>query len=95
MNDALNDARISEKKRVKDIEDETEKKRLDDILKSSKYALLKSEEDLTDKQKDKLEEVKEAFPLLAKMHQQREDFREIFDTHDDWAEGAFALIDWI
>jgi transposase len=95
INDALNDARIAEKNGLKDIKDVKEKKRLGDILKGSKYALLKPEDNLTEKQKHKLEEVKEAFPLLAKMHQQREDFREIFDTHHDWTSGALALIDWM
>lgn len=95
INDALNDAKIAEKKGLKDIKDETEKKRLDNILKGSKYALLKPECKLTEKQKHKLSEVKEAFPLLAKMHQQREDFRKIFDDNYDWTNGALALIDWM
>eukprot|EP00210_Caulerpa_lentillifera_P009628 g9184.t1 len=95
INDALNDARIAERKGLKDIKDEQERKRLDDILKGSKYALLKPEENLTEKQKNKLADVKKAFPLLAEMHQQREDFREIFDKHHDWTEGALALIRWM
>ncbi|MEM9213313.1 MAG: ISL3 family transposase [Cyanobacteria bacterium P01_F01_bin.150] len=95
INDELNDARIVEKKNLKKIKNEKERERLKDILKGSKYALLKSEENLTDKQKSKLKEVKDEFPLLAKMHQQREDFRGIFNDHDDWTEGAFALIDWM
>jgi transposase len=37
-------------------------------LNKSKYALLKTEKELTDKQKDKLEEVKKVSPILAKMH---------------------------
>jgi transposase len=95
INDELNDAIIAEKKGLKDIKDEKDKKRLEDILKGSKYAILKPEDNLTEKQKNKLEEVKESFPRLAEMHQQREEFREIFDKHYDWAEGALALIDWM
>ncbi|NEP53965.1 MAG: ISL3 family transposase [Moorea sp. SIO3C2] len=95
INDELNDARILEKKELKNIKNKKERARLSDILKGSKYALLKPEENLTEKQKSKLKEVKDAFPLLAKMHQQREDFRDIFDDHHDWAEGSFALIDWM
>ena len=37
-------------------------------LKKSKYALLKNVSDLTEKQKDKLNEVREKFPNLEKMH---------------------------
>lgn len=95
INDELNKARISEKKGLQDIKDEKERARLEDILKGSKYALIKPEENLTDKQKDKLVEVKRAFPLLAEMHQQREDFRKIFDNHYDWTNGALALMDWM
>jgi transposase len=43
-------------------------------LKSSKYALLKPEINLTDKQKVKLEQVKQISPLLATLHQKKEDF---------------------
>ena len=39
--------------------------------------------------------MKEAFPLLAEMHQQREDFRKIFDDNHDWTEGSLALMDWM
>ena len=95
INDALNKARISEKKALKEMEDEQERKRLGDILKSSKYALLKPEDNLTDKQRKKLEEIKESFPLLAEMHQQKESFREIFEKHQDWTSGTFALLEWM
>jgi transposase len=51
-----------------------------EAVKGSKYALLKPEERLTDNQKVKLKEVKAVSPLLAKMHQLKESFREIFET---------------
>ena len=95
INDELNKARISEKKGLKDIKDEKERERLGDILKGSKYALLKPEDNLTEKQQDKLTDVKDAFPLLAEMHQQREDFRKIFDDNHDWMEGSLALMAWM
>ena len=95
ISDTLNKARISTKRALKEIEDEPERKRLETILKGSKYALLKPEENLTDRQERKLEEVKGAFPLLAKMHQQKEDFRAIFEEQQDWMTGTFALIDWM
>lgn len=95
INNALNRAIISEKKAIKEMEDEQERQRLSNILKSSKYALLKPEENLTEKQNKKLQEVKESFPLLQKMHQQKEDFRNIFEQHQDWTSGTFALIEWM
>lgn len=95
IGDTLNKARISVKRALKEIEDESERKRLERILKDSKYALLKPEKNLTDKQAKKLEDVKKTFPLLAKMHQQKEDFRTIFEESQDWTTGTFALLDWI
>ena len=29
------------------------------------------------------------------MHQQKESFRNIFETAKDWADGVFQLIDWM
>ena len=95
VSDALNQARISARKAIREIEDEKTRARLEDVIKNSKYALLKPEANLTDKQKEKLEEVKNEFPTLAKMHEQKEEFRDIFDLHKNWTDGAFALIDWM
>jgi len=95
INDTLNQARVTAKKALKEMDDETERTRLEEILKNSKYALLKPEKNLTDKQSKKLEAVKEAFPLLAQMHQQKEDFKQLFDHHRDWTTGTFALMDWM
>lgn len=95
ISNTLNQARISAKQALTEIESESERKRLASILKGSKYALLKPEENLTDNQKEKLESIKEAFPLLSKMHQQKEDFRAIFEESEDWTSGTFALMDWM
>lgn len=95
INDELNQARNSAKKEINNIEDKNERERLKQILSQSKYALLKPEGNLTEKQKLKLEEVKKNFPVLAKMHQQKEDFRNIFETASSWADGALRLIDWM
>jgi transposase len=66
-----------------------------EALKGSKYALLKPECRLTDKQKIKLNEVKAVSPLLAKMHQLKESFREVFETSTSEIEGTMALLDWM
>ncbi len=64
------------------------------ILKPSKYALLKPEESLTDKQLAQLAEVKAVSPLLATMHQHKEAFRNLFDATSS-TEGMLALMDWL
>lgn len=52
-------------------------------LKSSKYALLKNESDLNQKQKDKLEQVKYVFDSLKEMHILKEQIRHIFNEVKD------------
>jgi transposase len=95
INSTLNKARITAQKALKEVDDETERTRLEEVLKNSKYALLKPEQNLTDQQAQKLKAVKDAFPLLAQMHQQKEDFKKLFDQHHDWTTGTFALMDWM
>ena len=64
------------------------------VLKPSKYALLKPEDSLIDKQLAQLAEVKAVSPLLANMHQQKEAFRHLFDATSS-TEGMLALMDWL
>jgi len=95
VNEELNRARNAEKKGVNQLEDEVKKEELQATLRNSKYAILKPEERLTEPQKIKLEEVKQAFPKLAEMHRQKEEFRTIFEETKDWLDGVFKLLDWL
>jgi transposase len=95
VNAELNRARNAEKKVISEIKDEVEREELQAILKDSKYAVLKPEENLTEKQKIKLEEVKQTFPKLAEMHRQKEAFRNIFEEAKDWTDGVFKMLDWL
>ena len=71
------------------------KSRIEAALKQSKYVLLKPEENLTQKQKVKLEEIREVVPSLAQMHQHKETFRAIFEQAENWGDGTFQLLDWL
>ncbi len=95
VGEELNSAIIQAKKTTESMTDEVEKARTKEALKQSKYAILKPEESLTETQQLKLAEIKQVSPLLAKMHQQKEAFRDIFETAKDWSEGTFRLIDWL
>lgn len=95
VGDELNSAIIKTKKASQSIQDEAERTRIQEALKQSKYAILKPEASLTEKQKSKLEAVRKVSPLLAEMHQQKEAFRNIFETTKDWSEGIFRLLDWL
>lgn len=72
-----------------------EKSRIEEALKQSKYVLLKPEDNLKEKQKAKLEKIRELLPSLAEMHRQKEAFRAIFVQAKNWEEGTFKLLDWL
>jgi transposase len=61
----------------------------------SKYAILKNEKDLNDKQKDKLAEVQNVSNRLKVMHKLKEEFREIFEKKETWTDGLLGLGKWI
>jgi transposase len=91
----LDTARKKLRKANEDNSNEVEKSRIEAALKQSKYALLKPEENLTLKQKNKLEEIREVIPKLAQMHQHKEAFRAIFEQAEDWGDGTLKLLDWL
>lgn len=95
INQELNAARNQAIKLNDNNQDLLEKERVSAALNQSKYAILKPEDNLTEKQKVKLEEVRAISPLLARMHQQKEAFRAIFETAENWADGTFRLLDWL
>lgn len=64
-------------------------------IKGSKYALLKNEESLKQKQKAKLISVKKVCPRLAIMHKLKEEFREIFENRNtNWLRGLLRIGSW-
>lgn len=95
VNQDLDAARKTLRKANNENLDEVEKSRVAAALKQSKYALLKPEENLTEKQKAKLEEIRKVLPMLARMHGQKEAFRAIFEQANDWGDGTFQLLDWL
>lgn len=71
VNQDLNAARNALRKANEENKNEVERNRVEAALKPSKYALLKPEENLTEKQKERLETIREVVPSLAQMHQQK------------------------
>jgi transposase len=63
-------------------------------FKNSKYALLKPEEKLTEKQQEKLAAVKAVAPKLALMHESKEAFRQLFQLEDPTA-ALLDLLEWM
>ena len=64
-------------------------------LKGSRWALVKNEKDLNDKQRTKLETVYQVSPELKVCHQLKEQFRAIFETITDREKAKSALRQWI
>jgi len=88
------EAEKKRKERKKESEIKKAEKRVEG-LKKSKYALLKNEEDLSEKQKDKLEEVREVSPKLKEMYRLKENFRRIFNKSQNWWRGICKLGKWL
>ena len=95
VNQDLDAARKALVKANQEQTNEVEKRRIEAVLKQSKYVLLKPEENLTEKQKAKLEDIREVLPSLAQMHQHKEAFRAIFEQAEDWNDSSFQLLDWL
>ena len=78
VNDELDSMRKTEKKAAMALDNKSEKSRMLEASNKSKYSLIKNEDSLNEKQKEKLMSVQEVPPKLAKMHSLKEEFRDIF-----------------
>jgi transposase len=94
LHQELNQGRIDQKRTALELEIEPRAK-LFSSLKGGKYILLRSEKALKQKQKEKLEQIKEASPQLAIMHALKEEFTEIFERCKNVGEGTIKLGDWL
>jgi transposase len=90
----LNQARIEQKKGAEALNAQARNK-LFDGLKGSKFLLLKSADNLSEKQKNKLKLVKEASPLIATMYELKEEFHNLFENSQNLGIGTLNLIDWL
>lgn len=102
INKELDEERKKEKRTVeqkikqsKSEEEKLENKNILAGLVDSKYALLKNEANLNEEQKEKLAEVKIVSERLGVMHQLKEEFREIFEQTEIWADGLLELGGWL
>ncbi|MGD1932347.1 MAG: ISL3 family transposase [Leptolyngbyaceae cyanobacterium] len=94
VNDELNQARNAFRRSPDDWPEGVAPAAAQAALKNSKYALLKPEETLTDKQHEKLAEVKAVAPKLALMHESKEAFRTWFKA-ENGNTALFGLLDWM
>ena len=101
VNKELDTQRKREKVQATNLEKNTkfsskkaECKQLLEGLNKSKYPLLKNEQDLNEKQKIKLMQVKTVCPTLKIRHELKEDFRQIFEKTTNWLKALFKLGQW-
>lgn len=94
IHEELNQARIFQRQTAKSL-NLKERAKLFDGLKGSKYTLLKAENQLNIQQREKLEQVKEASPLVGTMHSLKEEFHLLFESSKDVGTGTLELIDWL
>jgi transposase len=95
INQELDSERKKEIREIKEIKDKEKREEKLEGFKKSKYPLLKNEEDLNEDQKERLEKVKSVSPRLAVIHKLKEDFRNIFESSENWATGTLLLLDWM
>lgn len=94
VHEELNQARIDQKKAAESL-NAGERAKLFTSLKGSKYTLLKAEDKLSKKQIMKLQQVKEAAPLVGIMHSLKEEFHSLFENSKDLGQGTLELVDWL
>ena len=95
VNEELDEQRKAQKREVKKEKSKKKKQRILSGLSKSKYALLKNEDNLNEKQQEKLNEVKIVCPTLGKMHELKEKFREILQQKQDSLTGLLKISDWL
>ena len=101
VNKELDTQRKREKVQATNLEKNTkfsskkaECKQLLEGLNKSKYPLLTNGQDLNEKQKIKLMQVKTVCPTLKIMHELKEDFRQVFEKTTNWLKALFKLGQW-
>ena len=94
VHEELNQARIDQKKTAESL-NVKERAKVFGSLKGSKYTLLKAENKLSKKQKEKLEQVKDASPMVGIMHSLKEEFHELFEKSKSLGDGILKLMDWL
>ena len=65
-----------------------------DALINSRYAILKNEENLTEKQREKFELIKSANFEVSKVWHIRENFKELFEYYNEEKEAESLLVNW-
>jgi transposase len=95
INEELDNLRKKEKREAKNIKKKEEREKKIEGLTNSKYPLLKKKENLNEQEKQKLKDLEKVAPDLIKMYQEKEKWREIFNSKITGDEAFWKTIEWI
>lgn len=95
INEELDGMRKKYKREAEKIKNKREREEKLEGLKNSKYPLLKKKENLNDIEKEKLEEIKKVAPELIKIYEEKEAWREIFESEITGDEALDKIAEWI
>ena len=95
INEELDSQRKKQKRELEKIKNKVEREEKLEGLKHSKYPLLKKKEKLNDAEKQKLEEVKKVTPKLIEMYDDKEVWRDIFNSKITEEEALDKIGEWI
>ncbi len=94
INKELDARRKKEKIQAEKLKNKQEREKKLSGIKRSKYALLKNKEQLNEAEKEKLKEVEKVAPELMLMYQEKEKFRDIFESKITGDEAFWKLLEW-
>lgn len=94
INKELDARRKKEKREAEKLKNKEEREKKLSGIKRSKYPLLKKKDKLNEAEKEKLKEVEKVAPELMVMYQEKEKFRDIFESKITGDEAFWKLVEW-
>jgi len=94
INEELDARRKQEKRQAEKLKNPQERKQKLEGFKHSKYALLKKKETLNQTELLKLKSLEEVSPGLIRMYREKEQLRDIFDSHITGEQAFWEIVEW-
>ena len=94
INQELDARRKKEKRDAEKLKTKKVRESKINAIKNSKYPLLKKKENLNETEKEKLEEIQKVLPELRVIYEEKENFREIFNSKITSDVAFWKLIEW-
>lgn len=95
INEELDEQRKLEKRQAVKLKNKKEREKKVRGITHSKYPLLKKKEKLNEREKEKLNEVKDVSPRLIEMYQIKESIRDIFESQITGDKALWDIAEWM